>query len=152
MGKIHSMELKGTITSVEVIAEYISDADSVILVHSISMGEESRNNVGGQRAVLEINTYTASGTGAALPSPQKLEVGEFITPSLLRKRNLTVEGTGKVVKFRKSFWTHQGFLWEFQPGRMPIFSPNQVWGIKVAIAPTKDLILSGTVIMETIGG
>jgi hypothetical protein len=149
-----------TFSSVAVTAqqdffEYTAPADAIVLIHSVELTQST--DVGDSAAeglaILHKRGATTSGSGGSAPTPAPLEFGFAAAGGAAEVNNTTKATGGTIVTLHSSNWIIQSpYLWLPTPEMRHILSPSQRYTIELATTPADSITVSGTMVLEEIGG
>ena len=140
------------VTAIQDLFEIVSAADSVTVIHSIKIGQSSdAGDSESEQLNILIHRGSTSGSGgsSATPAPRNLGDAAFGGTCEVNNTSQSTEGT---ILDSYPFNVLAGLNEVFTPEERIVISPSGRVIIELQTAPADSLTMSGTVIIEEIGG
>jgi hypothetical protein len=156
MGMIYSVVFSSVaVTAQQDFFEYTAPSDAVAVIHSVELTQST--DVGDAAseglAILHKRGATVSGSGGSTPTPAPLELGFTAAGGVAKVNNTTKANTGTIVTMHSSNWIIQSpYLWLPTPEYRHVLSPSQRYTVELGTTPADSITVSGTLIVEEIGG
>lgn len=156
MGMIYSVVFSSVaVTAQQDFFEYTAPSDAIAIIHSVELTQST--DVGDVAAeglaILHKRGATVSGSGGSSVTPGPLEFGFAAAGGVAETNNTTKANTGTIVTMHSSNWIIQSpYLWLPTPEYRHILSPSQRYTVELATTPADSITVSGTLIVEEVGG
>jgi hypothetical protein len=143
------------VTAQQDFFEYTAPSDAIAVIHSVELTQST--DVGDAAAeglaILHKRGATVSGSGGSTPTPAPLDFGYAAAGGVAKVNNTTKANTGTIVTMHSSNWIIQSpYLWLPTPEYRHILSPSQRYTIELGTTPADSITVSGTLIVEDVGG
>lgn len=156
MGMIYSVAFSSVaVTAQQDFFEYTAPSDAVAIIHSVEITQST--DVGDAAseglAILHKRGATTTGSGGSTPTPAPLEFGFAAAGGVAKVNNTTKATSGTIVTLHSSNWIIQSpYLWLPTPEYRHVLSPSQRYTVELGTTPADSITVSGTLIVEEIGG
>ena len=140
------------VTAVQDMFEIVAPSDSVVVLHSVVVTQSSdAKDVEDEMLSMLIHLGTTSATLGTVPSPRSLQLGSTAFGGTVR-----VNATGQASEgnnlHAEAFNIRSGWFYRPTPEQQIVISPSDQLTIELQTAPIDSLTMSGTAIIEEIGG
>ncbi len=161
MGQVYSASFAGVTvlsdaTGIQDLFQLIPPADAIVVIHSITIGQES--DAGDSEAeMLRVNIsrtdLSVNGSGGSTLTPRPHEVGFAAAGSVVEANNDTLS-TVQTILQALTFNVQAGLFYQPTPEERIVLSAGIGAGLVVnlPVAPADALIMSGVIVFEEIGG
>lgn len=140
------------VTAVQDFFELVAAADSVVVLHSVAITQSSdAGDSSDEQLSIIFHLGSTSGSGGLTPTAQPLMLGDAAfggTP----ETNNTTQSTEGTILHGEAFNIRNGFLYLPTPETRITISPSDRLIIELQTAPADSLTMSGTAVIEEIGG
>jgi len=135
-------------TAAQDLFEVVSAADSVTIIHSFEISQSSDPATDEHLNIL-VHRGSTSGSAGSSVTPSPLNLGDAAFGGTVEANN-TTQGTEGTILHSASFNIINGYI---SPAEFkPICSPSGRIIIELQTTPADSLTISGTVLLEEIGG
>ena len=146
------------VTAAQDLFEVLAPSDAVYKVWGFELNQETE--IGdAQEEMLRITENrgagATSGSGGSTSTPKPIAVGEVAAGGTVEINNTTqmAAGGGSITEL-------QGFAWNIRipykrvylPEERPIISPSQRWTLELESTPADSITMSGSILLEEVGG
>jgi hypothetical protein len=140
------------VTAVQDLFEIVSAADSVTVIHSIKISQSSdAGDSESEQLNMLIHRGSTSGSGGSTPTPAPMNLGDAAFGGTVEANN-TSQSTEGTILGSYCFNVMAGLDIVFTPEERIVISPSGRVIIELQTAPNDSLTMSGTVVLEEIGG
>lgn len=155
MGMRYSVNFDAVaVTAQSDLFEINAPADCIVLIRSVYIGQTSDMGDAAAEAlkIQFITGHATSGSGGSAMTPTKLETGFAAAGSSCEVNNTTIASTGTAVVKHQDVWNVQlPYQYRPMPEEMIVLSPSERLVVRMP-APADSLTVSGSMIIEEIGG
>jgi len=139
-------------TAVQDLFEIVSAADSVTVLHSviITQSSDAADAQDEQLSVL-FHLGSTSGSGGSTVTPSPLALGDSAFGGTVEANNTTQSSEGTFMH-AEAFNVRAGMIYRPTPEERIIISPSDRLIIELQTTPADSLTISGTALIEEIGG
>jgi hypothetical protein len=154
MGRIYSASFTGvSVAAAQDLFEINAPADAVVAIHSIIIGQSSDygdSEAEGLQIQISRSTGT-SGSGGSTLTPVAHEGGDAAFGGTVEANN-TTQATTTTVIHSDTFNIQAGWQFRPTPEERIYISPSARVVVELPGAPTDAVTMSGTIVIEEIGG
>lgn len=156
MGRIYSVQFNNVaVSAAQDLFEIVAPADAAVVLHSLIVGQSS--DAGDAEAELLrwliLRGHTTSGSGGSSVTPVPLAAGDAAFGGTAEANNTTAATGGTPATVHADvFNVALGIQYRPTPEERIIISPSQRLVVNLPGAPADALTMSGTAIIEEIGG
>lgn len=153
MGRMYSVVFEEVaVTVVQDLFEINAPADSAVILHSVvvTQSSDAGDSEDEQLPVL-FHLGSTSGSGGSTPTPAPLALGDAAFGGTTEVNN-TTQSTEGTQLHAEAFNVRAGFYYRPTPEERITISPSDRLIIELQAAPADSLTMSGTAIIEEIGG
>ena len=153
MGRFYSVTFEEVaVTAAQDLFEIVAASDSVVVIHSVSVSQSSdAGDAASEMLNLLYHRGSTSGSSGTTPTPAPLNLGDAAFGGTTEVNN-TTQGTPGT-KLRAECWNVlAGYIWQPTPEERIYISPSGRVIIELQTAPSDSLTMSGTIIIEELGG
>lgn len=150
MGRMYAAVFERVaVTAVQDLFEIVAPADCAVVLHACYISQDSDTD----SEMLNILIHRASTSGSAGTSvtPSPLNLGDAAFGGTVEANN-TTQGTEGTFIHADCFNVLNGWLYQPTPECRPVLSPSGRIVVELQTAPGDELTMSGTVLIEEIGG
>lgn len=153
MGRMYSATFEEVaVTAVQDLFEINAPADSVVIVHSLYLGQSSdAGDAESEQLNILVHLGSTTGSGGGTPTASPLNLGDAAFGGTVETNNTTQSTEGTFIH-SDSFNVLAGYQLVLTPETRWVISPSDRLIIELQTAPADSLTLSGTVYFEEIGG
>lgn len=157
-GRIYTISFnRVAVTAVQDLFEILVPSDAVMVLHRLTISQDSdAGDSEDEQLPISIRRVTgapSSGSGGSTPTPRPVQTGDSAAGITAEANNTTqLSGGTNVVLHAEAFNIRGGLDYFPPPEHRFIFSPSERCLIELEIAPADSLTMSGTVVVEEIGG
>jgi hypothetical protein len=137
------------ITAVQDLFEIVAPADAAVVLHEVSVGQESDTD--SEQLSFSIQRAGSSGSGGSAVTPQPMEGGMPAFGGTVEANNTTRAGTLTMLHIDAASVIN-GWHYLPTPETRIVVSPAERIIIGLETAPADELTMHGTVTFEVIGG
>jgi hypothetical protein len=159
LGRLYTVQFNSVaVTAVQDLFELVVPSDAVMVLRSIRITQESdAGDSASEQLAFQIKrgVGSTSGSGGTVPSVNKIQTGDAAAGITAEANNTTqaIAGGGSLTTLLEECENiHAGWLHAPPPDERFIFSPSEVCIIALQTTPADSLTMSGTVVVEEIGG
>jgi hypothetical protein len=158
MGRLYSISFVDVaVTAAQDLFEILAPADAVMILHALSISQSSdAGDAESEQLTCSVRRVTGaptSGSGGSTPTPAPLEQGDAAAGITAEANNTTqLSGGTNTVLWVEAFNVMAGFIFAPTPEMRPVISPSTRLLVELENAPADSLTMSGTLIVEEIGG
>lgn len=156
MGMIYSVQFTSVaVTAQQDFFEYVAPADAIVVVHRILLTQSTEVGDAQEEglSVLFKRGATTSGSGGSTPTPASLEFGFAAAGGTAEVNNTTKATAGTIVTLHADNWNvRMPYDWYPTPECRIVLSPSQRFTVELATTPADSITMSGTMIVEEVGG
>ena len=153
MGRMYSCVFEEVAaTAVQDLFEINAPADSVVVLHSviITQSSDAGDSADEQLSCL-FHLGSSSGSGGATVTPRPLSLGDAAFGGTCEANNTSQSTEGNILH-AEAFNIRGGLYYRPTPEERITISPSDRLIIELQTAPADSLTMSGTAIIEEIGG
>lgn len=153
MGRMYSAVFEEVaVTAVQDLFEINAPADSVVVLHScvITQSSDAGDSEAEQLSTI-FHLGSTSGTGGSAVTARPLALGDAAFGGTIEANNTTQSTEGNILH-AEAFNVAIGLHYIPTPEARIVISPSDRLIIELQTAPTDSLTMSGTIIIEEIGG
>lgn len=158
MGRMYAITFdQVAVTAVQDLFEILVPPDACMVLHRLTVTESSdAADAEAEQLYVSIRRVTGaptSGSGGSTNTPRPLSEGDAAAGITAEINNTTqLSGGTNVVLHSEAFSVQAGFDYRPTPEERPVFSPSTRCLVELETAPADSLTMSGTMIVEEIGG
>ena len=153
MGRMYTVTFEEVaVTAIQDLFEIVAASDSTVYIHSIhvSQSSDASDSESEQLNVL-IHRGSTSGSGGSSATPAPLNLGDAAFGGTCEVNNTTQSTEGTILG-SYCFNVMAGLDIVFTPEGRPVISPSGRIIVELQTAPGDSLTMSGTMVIEEIGG
>ena len=153
MGRMYSITFEEVaVTAAQDLFEIISAADSSTVLHSVIVTQSSdAGDAADEQLSCIFHRGVATGSGGTSATPVPLSLGDAAYGGTSEVNNTTQSVEGPILH-AEAFNVRGGLYYRPTPEERITISPSDVFIIELQTAPTDSLTMSGTAIIEEVGG
>ena len=153
MGRMYAIVFEEVaVTVVQDLFEIVAAADSVVILHSVVITQSSdAGDAQDEQLSVLFHRGSTSGSGGSAVTPSPLSLGDAAFGGTAEANN-TTQGTEGTFLHAEAFNTRAGLQYRPTPEERITISPSARLIIELQTAPADSLTMSGTAIVEEIGG
>ena len=153
MGRMYSVVFEEVAaTAVQDLFEINAPADSVVVLHSVVVTQSSdAGDAEDEQLSVLFHLGSTSGSGGSAPTARPLALGDAAFGGTVEVNN-TTQSTEGTHLHAEAFNIRAGFYYRPTPEERIVISPSDRLIIELQTAPADSLTMSGTAIIEEIGG
>lgn len=144
------------VTAQQDLFEITGPADAVTIVHQVILSQSSEVGDAQEEGLnlLIRRGQTTSGTGGTQAvTPPPLETGSSAYGGVVDVNNTTKASGGTIVTMHSEAWNVRGpWVYLPTPEMRPILGPSIRMTVELATTPADSITMSGTLVLEEIGG
>lgn len=158
MGRLYTIVFDSVaVTAAQDLFEVLCPADAIMVLHSIEISQSSDAGDAESEQLLftlaRVTGSPTSGSGGSSATPAILEGGSAAAGITAEVNNTTQISGGSSTDL--AVWARnvmEGLSVWFTPETRPIFSPSTYAVLSLDASPSDSLTMSGTLVVEEIGG
>lgn len=153
MGRMFSATFEEiAVTAIQDLFEINAPSDAVVILHSVSISQSSdAGDAEAEMLNLLFHRGSTSGSGGSTVTSRPLNLGDGTFGGTVESNN-TSQSTEGVQLRSESFNIFAGYMWQPPPEEYLIISPSDRLIIELQTAPSDSLTMSGTIVIEEVGG
>ena len=153
MGRMYAITFREVaVTAVQDFFEVVPAADSVVIVHGLTVGQSSdAGDSADEQLSLFIHRGVATGSGGSSATPVPMSLGDAAFGGTAEVNNTTQSADG-VILHADAFNVRAGYQLFWTPETRPVISPSDVFIVALQTTPADSLTMSGTLLVEELGG
>ena len=153
MGRMYSVTFEEVaVTSAQDLFEIVSAADSTTILHSVIVTQSSdAGDAADEQLSVIIHRGSTSGSAGAAATPAPLALGDAAFGGTAEVNN-TTQGTEGTIVHAEAFNIRSGLYYRPTPEERIAISPSARLIVELQTLPADSLTMSGTAIIEEIGG
>ena len=153
MGRMYSVIFEEVpVTAVQDLFEVVAPADSVVTLHSLSISQSSdAGDAASEQLSVIIHRGSTSGSGGSAATPAPLAAGDAAFGGTAEVNNTTQSTEGTIV-WAEAFNVMNGLAVVWPPEDRITLSPSGRIIVELQTPPADSLTMSGTLVIEEIGG
>lgn len=159
MGRMYAITFQSvaTATSAKDLYEVVVPSDAVMVLHRVIITQETEEGDSAAEmlasSIRRVTGSPTSGSGGSSATPVALEQGTAAAGITAEINNTTQLSGGTSTLLHSESWNvMSGFDFHPDPEARPVFSPSTYLVVELDEGPADAITLSGTVIVEEIGG
>jgi hypothetical protein len=153
MGRMYAVVFEEVAaTAAQDLFEIISAADSSTVLHSVIVTQSSdAGDAADEQLSIIFHRGAATGSGGSSATPAPLSLGDAAYGGTAEVNNTSQSSEGTILH-AEAFNVRGGFYYRPTPEERITISPSDVFIVELQTAPADSLTMSGTAIIEEIGG
>ncbi len=154
MGRIYTVIIDAlAVAAIEEIFFIAAPADSVVVIHEVSITQDT-SETSEQLPLNIFRTATDQSAKGTAATPHPMHVGDAAFGGVVRTGIVAADtlATETLPMFRQSQNQLNGWHILWTPETRPVISPSAFLCIKIDVAPSASIPVSGYVTFEEIGG
>ncbi len=141
-----------SVSAIQDLFEVVAPADASVKIKSVEIGQSSdAGDAEAEMLPILMHRGTATGSGGTTVTPSPLEEGDAAFGGVAEANNTTQSVEGMFI-YAGAFNVQIGFFYIPPPELQPTISPSQLFIVELQAAPNDALLMSGTIVLEEIGG
>lgn len=145
------------VSAVQDLFEILVPADMVMVVHRLVVSQDSEEGDAEDEqlyvSLRRVSGSPTSGSGGSTPTPQPLDQGDAASTLTAEANNDTqLSGGTNVVVHSEAFNIRAGLDYHPTPEERIVISPSTRLLVELEEAPADAVTMSGTLIVEEVGG
>ncbi len=153
MGRMYAASFNAVaVTAAQDFFELVAPSDAAVVVHSLCLGQSSdAGDAEDEQLNLLISRSAGGGSGGSTVTPSPMNVGDAAFGGTCEANN-TTQATPGVALHSDAFNIRAGYQVWWTPETRPVLSPSGGLLVELTGAPGDSLTMSGTMVLEEIGG
>jgi hypothetical protein len=153
MGRMYSCVFEEVaVTAVQDLFEINASADAVVVLHSVIVTQSSdAGDSADEQLSCLFHLGSTSGSAGSIITPNRLSLGDAVFSGTCEVNNTSQGGEGTKLH-AEAFNIRGGLYYRPTPEERITLSPSDRLIIELQTAPADSLTMSGTAIIEEIGG
>lgn len=153
MGRMYAATFASVaVTAAQDLFTIGAPSDACVIIHSVQIGQSSdAKDAEDEQLPLLVHRPSAAGSGGTAGTARPLNVGDAAFGGTVDLNDTTQSTPGNII-LADAFNVRAGWVWIPTPECRPVISPSGFLTIELAAAPADSLTMSGTVMLEEIGG
>lgn len=140
------------VTAAQDLFEIVAPSDAIVWIHSVSITQSSdAGDAQSEMLNLLYHRGSTSGSGGSAVTPTPLNVGDSAFGGTAEANNTSQSTEGTKLR-AECFNVLAGYIWQPTPEERICLSPSGRLIIELQTTPADSLTMSGTVILEEVGG
>ncbi len=157
MGRMYTAVFESVaVSALQDFFEITGAADSITILHSCVITQETEVADAAEEMLTVViqQGATTSGSGGSGPTANPILLGDAAFGGAIEVNNTTEASAGTIVNmYRESFNVRVGWFYRPTPEERLVISPSARMTITlISTTPADEITMSGTIIIEEIGG
>ena len=157
MGRMYTAEFKGVdVTASQDLLEVVAASTTLIKIHAWTISQSTE--VGDTEEEMLLLTTNrgegvTTGTGGSVLTAARVDAGDAAFAGSLEANNTTIISAGTITELEAYAWNVRvPFQMFYTPETRPTITPGDTWTLELESTPNDTVTMSGTLLLEELGG